>query len=674
MKSLRYVGFGIGALTAAVAPLTYAAQAASPAALRQQIQQTLSVAEYTLQRIELPAEVGQGFATRVVIAGQSQILTARPQSVRGMDYQVFVDVGADQLETIEAPAPATFAGSLAGDPGSRAAGTLVDGQLQGLIWTSDGTTWGIQPLTQVDPTADTTMYVVYDANDSLPGDWQCLELDPPVPEQHGEVTLGTGVRWCELAFDADVEFFNKNGGSVANTINDIELIVSLMNVIYDRDVDVLFDVATIVVRTAEPDPYSSTDPNTLLNQFRSHWANTKSFIKRDTAHLMTGKNMNGSVIGIAYLSVICSQAQGFGVSESKFSGNLNYRVGLTSHEIGHNYSANHCDSHGSQCFIMCSAIGGCGGNVTKFGTFEIAEIYPYAQSRGCTPELAPPLTFPFFDSFEGAIVDNAFWPSLQGALVTTAATGEPNGTQSLNLDSVNGEDFGDDYVRSNYINMAGLSGKKISLYTEHVGVEAGEYLIVEFMGVSGDWQTAITVTSDGVNQGVFEFHSFDLPANAYHSGFRIGIRVNGDTSDDDWYIDSVRVEDGCPTPVNYCSTSSNSVGSGAIMYWQGSTLISANNLLISASVCPPGQNGIFFYGPNQTQVPFGNGFMCVAGGVTRLPVQTIDAFGEAALAFDVTGTGISAGSTENFQFWYRDPMGGGSAFNLSDGLATIWCP
>ena len=41
----------------------------------------------------------------------------------------------------------------------------------------------------------------------------------------------------------------------------------------------------------------------------------------------------------------------------------------------------------------------------------------------------------------------------------------------------------------------------------------------------------------------------------------------------------------------------------------------------------------------------------------------------------LTGPGqISAGSTWNFQFWYRDPAGGGAGFNLSDGLQLTFCP
>jgi hypothetical protein len=35
---------------------------------------------------------------------------------------------------------------------------------------------------------------------------------------------------------------------------------------------------------------------------------------------------------------------------------------------------------------------------------------------------------------------------------------------------------------------------------------------------------------------------------------------------------------------------------------------------------------------------------------------------------------ITAGSTWNFQFWFRDPVAGGASFNLSDGLGVTFCP
>jgi hypothetical protein len=38
------------------------------------------------------------------------------------------------------------------------------------------------------------------------------------------------------------------------------------------------------------------------------------------------------------------------------------------------------------------------------------------------------------------------------------------------------------------------------------------------------------------------------------------------------------------------------------------------------------------------------------------------------------GATITAGSTWNFQFWYRNPAAGGAGFNLSDGLSIRFCP
>ena len=38
------------------------------------------------------------------------------------------------------------------------------------------------------------------------------------------------------------------------------------------------------------------------------------------------------------------------------------------------------------------------------------------------------------------------------------------------------------------------------------------------------------------------------------------------------------------------------------------------------------------------------------------------------------GGQIQAGATWNFQAWYRDPAGGPSGFNLSDGLGITFCP
>jgi hypothetical protein len=92
----------------------------------------------------------------------------------------------------------------------------------------------------------------------------------------------------------------------------------------------------------------------------------------------------------------------------------------------------------------------------------------------------------------------------------------------------------------------------------------------------------------------------------------------------------------------------------------------------------------FFYGANQGQFAFGDGFRCVPGSIERLwpPVMIDGLFGDVTRNVDFTNGPMSSGpnmitpgSTWNFQFWYRDPLGpGGSGFNLTDGLTAIFCP
>jgi len=60
-------------------------------------------------------------------------------------------------------------------------------------------------------------------------------------------------------------------------------------------------------------------------------------------------------------------------------------------------------------------------------------------------------------------------------------------------------------------------------------------------------------------------------------------------------------------------------------------------------------------------------------------VVSTDMFGNVVDPLDITNPPeasgqIFAGSTWNFQFWYRDPLGGPAGFNFSDGLEVPFCP
>jgi hypothetical protein len=159
-----------------------------------------------------------------------------------------------------------------------------------------------------------------------------------------------------------------------------------VDVIYKRDVEITYKITQILVRSSG-DPYTSTNPSTLLSQFGSWW-NANMSVKRDVAHLFTGRNSNTGVIGIAFLGVVCNVGSAYGLSVSRFTSNYTSRVGLTSHELGHNWNAPHCS--GSTCYIMCATLGGCGQNVTLFGNSEKPYILSWKNSAGCLDNATPP--------------------------------------------------------------------------------------------------------------------------------------------------------------------------------------------------------------------------------------------------------------------------------------------
>jgi hypothetical protein len=136
----------------------------------------------------------------------------------------------------------------------------------------------------------------------------------------------------------------------------------------------------------------------------------------------------------------------------------------------------------------------------------------------------------------------------------------------------------------------------------------------------------------------------------------------------------------CASPTSYCVGATNTTGHGAHIGWQGSTSVAQNDLVLLANGCPPEHFGIFFFGSYQTQIPFGEGYLCVTGNQQRLmpPVQ-LDARGAGSFALDFTNPNahesrITPGSEWNFQFWYRDPQPIGHGFNFTDALNAHFCP
>ena len=139
------------------------------------------------------------------------------------------------------------------------------------------------------------------------------------------------------------------------------------------------------------------------------------------------------------------------------------------------------------------------------------------------------------------------------------------------------------------------------------------------------------------------------------------------------------IPDDCECSVfNFCVPLPNSTGQPALIGMSGTASLSLNNASLRCTQLPPSASGLFFFGNSGLNPgnPFGNGRLCVTGGVRRLPLAQAVA-GVVTQPQDFTGSayaGIQAGDVRFFQFWYRNPAAGGAGFNLSDGIRVTFCP
>jgi len=118
----------------------------------------------------------------------------------------------------------------------------------------------------------------------------------------------------------------------------------------------------------------------------------------------------------------------------------------------------------------------------------------------------------------------------------------------------------------------------------------------------------------------------------------------------------------------YCQANPNSTGAAAHICGQGSRSIAENDFTVNVDGLP-NTPGMLMYGPAQVQLSFGDGFRCVGGAVRRLAPMSATA-SSISIDINLANLPLMAGVQANFQYWYRDPMAGGSGFNLSDGLSV----
>lgn len=341
-----------------------------------------------LFRMDVDLTQGQPSELLVPINGEIRALKLAPYSVRAPGFKLYEARQNGQLFEVDAGPVNTFRGTVDKQLNAIVAGGVMPDGVWATVAFGDDEQYWIEPVAGRVASAPADLYVIYTADQVRQTGAACgvEEAQHRIGERFGG---GYGERGANrftafVAVECDFEYYNLYGGTAAVN-NRISLVYNVMNVQYERDVDIVHALATTIVNTVEPDPYNQGTTGGMLDEMRLFWTANRGGINRNLAHMFTGKP-TGGVIGTAYIGVVCNSSFGYGVSQTDFNNfNLSSAADLVAHETGHNWNSCHCPCS-NPAFTMnlfITAINRFGTTGDECGTSSIAAIVGHRNSRGC---------------------------------------------------------------------------------------------------------------------------------------------------------------------------------------------------------------------------------------------------------------------------------------------------
>ncbi|MDX1499437.1 MAG: M12 family metallo-peptidase [Woeseiaceae bacterium] len=284
-----------------------------------------------------------------------------------------------------------YTGRLAGVPGSWAGIVIADGVPAGIVF--DG-----RELYAIEAPGDTLVAtdaaVIYRLADVsvAPGALGCAAggiatsgagaFTAAVGEFQAAMARAPGaVSEMDVGAVGDFEFTSAKGSNAAAAI-----VTRLNNVdvIFSEQLGIQLNVPVIETFDTDTDPFTATtDPGALLLQVGSYRSGRVEQRTLGLTHLYTGRDLDGSTVGIAYTGALCDTFYGAGLSEG--NGSPTFDSLVAAHEIGHNFGAPHDGTPGSPCeaetgqFLMAATL----NNSDEFSACSIQQMQPHIDAANC---------------------------------------------------------------------------------------------------------------------------------------------------------------------------------------------------------------------------------------------------------------------------------------------------
>jgi Metallo-peptidase family M12/Domain of unknown function DUF11 len=169
------------------------------------------------------------------------------------------------------------------------------------------------------------------------------------------------------------------------------ILMRLNNVdgIFSSQLGIRIRVDGLYVNDAASDPLSdATAPNSLLAELGKLRKRSPELYSRGLTHLFTGRELDGTTIGIAYVDSLCQAEQGVGLTQVQSA----WRDSLVAaHEVAHNFGADHDGEASGSCpaapagFLMAASVNG----NDQFSQCSLDRMRPRADAAKCITALPP---------------------------------------------------------------------------------------------------------------------------------------------------------------------------------------------------------------------------------------------------------------------------------------------
>jgi hypothetical protein len=151
-------------------------------------------------------------------------------------------------------------------------------------------------------------------------------------------------REIEVAMIADFELTNRLGAGTTRHLLDK---ANIVDGIFSSQLGVSTIPTDFVTFATDTDPFTASEASSLLEQLGAYRSVTPAIRSRGLAHLMTGRQLAGNILGVGYLGSLCEVQAGSSLSED--AGLLFDSALIMAHELGHNFGAPHDNETGSPC-------------------------------------------------------------------------------------------------------------------------------------------------------------------------------------------------------------------------------------------------------------------------------------------------------------------------------------